>query len=465
MIHGGKTAGKDEAGVGIPDTPFYNWRRGLLCCASRQTILKGHAMRTALLFCAFALALTISSAQEKAVTPPLPSAILLDDSLVHVLCARLDADYDGNIDGGEVPASWNVYSPSTFALLKSTTFDWKDVKVTRCGATLEKDMLDIVVGEDVMRFQTTTQASLGKLYEGKIYGLDASQDGKTLWMSERPSFTEQGSVIEYNTETKEKLIIPVGVNPQQISYHRTIDGLEQALVICEELFGKGNGTFRIIDLKTTPRTQKIIEVGDTPNYFVVDGDTAYVVVNGSHTIVIVDLVKHEKIATMNVGTTGYDGPREAAVWFDPTTKTKMLLVSTFAEDIRVFNITTRQIYKKIDLSAKPEGMALNGNYLWVTQTFKKDTYEPSQDVAIYDLLSAVSVRNSEEPLRPKALLATSGVVHVAFDAGTSLSITDIAGRTTPYSAVVSGSQTVDCSALPRGTYLLTNGTESVTLMR
>jgi hypothetical protein len=57
------------------------------------------------------------------------------------------------------------------------------------------------------------------------------------------------------------------------------------------------------------------------------------------------------------------------------------------------------------------------------------------------------------------------VVHVAFDAGTSLSITDIAGRMTPYSAVVSGSQTVDCSALPRGTYLLTNGTESVTLMR
>jgi hypothetical protein len=422
-------------------------------------------MRTALLFCAFALALTVSAAQERATTPPLPSAILLDDSLVHVLCARLDADYDGDIDAGETPASWNVYNPSTFSLLKSTTFEWKDVKVTRCGATLDKDMLDIVVGEDVVRFQTTTQTALGKLYEGKIYGLDASQDGKTLWMSERPSFTEQGSVIEYHTDTKDKLVIPVGINPQQISYHKTVDGLEQVLVICEELFGKGNGTFRIIDLKSTPRTQKIIEVGDTPNYFVIDGDTAYVVVNGSHSIVIVDLVKHEKIGIIDVGTTGYDGPREAAVWFDPTSKTKMLLVSTFAEDIRVFNLSTRELYKKIDLSAKPEGMALNGNSLWVTQTFKKGTYEPSQDVAIYDLLSAVSVRSSDEPLRPKALLATSGVVRVEFEPGTSLSITDIAGRTTPYSAVVSGSQTVDCSMLPRGTYLLTNGKESITLMR
>jgi hypothetical protein len=422
-------------------------------------------MRTTLFLCALASALCIVSAQDKAVTPPLPSAILLDDSLVHVLCARLDADYDGNADAGEVPASWNVYDPSTFRLLKSSTFDWKDVKVSRCGATLDRDLLDIVVGDEIIRFNTTTQTSLGNLYQGQIFGLDASQDGKTLWMSERPSFTDPGNVIEYHLDTKDKQIIPVGVNPQQISYHRTIDGLEQILVICEELFGQTNGTFRVIDLKTTPRTQKVIEVGDTPNYFVVDGDTAYVVVNGSHTIVLVDLVKHEKIGTINVGTTGYDGPREAAIWFDPTTKVKMLLVSTFAEDIRVFNLTTRELYKTINLSAKPEGMALNGNDLWVTQTYKKGTYEPSQDIMIYDLIGAVSVPDTEKTVHPKAILATSGIARVAFEAGTVLTITDITGRTTAHSTVVSGSQTVDCSMLPHGAYMLSNGKESVTLMR
>lgn len=422
-------------------------------------------MRTAVLICAFALSIGSVFAQDKAITPPLPSAILVDDDMIHVLCARLDADYDSDRDQGDTPASWNVFDPATLNLIRSTTFDWKDVRVTRCGSSMEKDVLDIVVGEEVVRFQTTTLTSLGKLYDGKIYGLDAGPDGKTLYMSERPSFTEPGNVIEFNSETNDKVVVPVGINPQQIAFHKTASGLEQVLVICEEIFGKSNGSFRVIDLKTTPRTQKIIEVGDTPNHFITDGDTAYVVVNGSHTVVIVDLVKHEKIGVFNVGTTGFDGPREAAIWFDPATKTKMLLVSTFSEEIRVFNLSSRELYKTIPLAAKAEGIALYGNDLWVTQTFKKGTYEASQDVAIYDLSAAVSVGESSVRATPKAIIATSDAVRVGFQPGSSISVSDITGRLTPYSAVVSGSQTVDCSLLPRGTYLLTNGMESVKLMR
>lgn len=422
-------------------------------------------MRSFVLACAYALMCTSVLAQTKVTTPPLPSAVFFDDGLAHVLCARLDVDYDGESDPGETAASWLIIDPSTLSLVRSQSFAWNDVKVARCGSSLEKDVLDIVIGEEVVRFQTTTQTALGSLYQSKIYGLDASSDLKTLWMSERPSFTDPGNIIEYNTDTKQSTIIPVGVNPQQVEYHQAAGGLEQVLVICEELFGKTNGTFRIIDLKTTPRTQHAIEVGDTPNYFVVDNDTAYVVVNGSHSVVIVDLIKHEKIATINVGTTGYDGPREAAVWYDPTSKTKMLLVSTFDEEVRVFNLTTREHIKTIALAAKPEGMALRGNDLWVTQTFKKDSYDAASDVAIYDLTSAVSVDQISSPTLPRAIIATTGTAAVPFVEGTELRITDISGRTTPYSAVVSGSQTVDCSALPRGTYLLSNGKESVTLMR
>lgn len=425
----------------------------------------GHAMRSFLRFCAFVFVCTHALAQNKAITPPLPSAIFFDDQRIHVLCGRFDADYDEQVDTGEVAASWLVIDPSTLAVVSSQQFAWTDVKVSRCGKSLQRDVLDIVVGEDVMRFQTTTQASLGKLYTGKIYGLQASQDLKTLWMSERPSFTDPGNVIEYNTETQSTIVIPVGVNPQQVEYHTTSEGVEQVLVICEELFGKSSGTFRIIDLKSTPRTQKAIEVGDTPNYFVLDGDVAYVVVNGSHTVEIIDLVKREKIGTINVGTTGYDGPREAAVWYDPTSGSKLLLVSTFDEEIRVFNLTTREHIKTIALAAKPEGMALYGNDLWVTQTYKKDSYEPASDVAIYDLVSAVSVHDIHEPSRPKAVLATSGIAFVPFTPGTQLTITDISGRTSPLSAVVSGSQTVDCSMLPHGAYMLSNGKESLTLMR
>ncbi|MFN4986408.1 MAG: YncE family protein [Ignavibacteria bacterium] len=422
-------------------------------------------MRSFILACAFALTCTTSLAQNKVVTPPLPSAVFFDDGLAHILCTRLDADYDSESDTGDVAASWLVIDPATLSVVRSQQFEWKDVKVTRSGSSLEKDVLDVVVGEEVIRYQTSTLAPLGKLFEGKIYGLDASQDVKTLWMSERPSFTEPGNVIEYNIDSKQTVKIPVGINPQQVSYHQTADGLEQVLVICEELFGKSNGTFRIVDLKTTPRTQKAIEVGDTPNYFVTDGDTAYVVVNGSHTVVIVDLVRHEKIGTINVGTTGFDGPREAAIWFDPTSKSKMLLVSTFDEEIRVYNLQTREHIKSIRLDAKPEGIALRGNDLWVTQTFRKDTYDPATDVAIYDLLSAVSVNDYQTPAMPKGVLSISGAVRLPFAPGSSVTITDITGRQTPLSAVVSGSQTVDCSGLPHGTYLLSNGKESIKLMR
>ena len=422
-------------------------------------------MSSVILFCAFAFACTSAFTQKKAVTPPLPSAVFFDDGLAHVLCARADVDYDGEQDAGETAASWLVFDPSTLTLVRSQQFAWADVRVSRCGKSLQRDVIDIVVGEDVMRFRTTTQASLGKLYSGKIYGLHASQDLQTLWMSERPSFTDPGNVIEYNTETQSTTVIPVGANPQQIEYHTTANGVDQVLVICEELFGKSSGTFRIVNPKSTPRTQKAIEVGDTPNYFVTDGDTAYVVVNGSHSVVIIDLVNHAKIATINVGTTGFDGPREAAIWFDPTSQSKVLLVSTFDEEIRVFNLQTREHIKSIRLDAKPEGIALRGNDLWVTQTFIKDTYEPASDVVIYDLLSAVSVNDHETPTLPKGILATSGSVRLPFEPGSSVMITDITGRSTPLSAVVSGSQTIDCSMLPHGTYLLSNGKESVKLMR
>lgn len=422
-------------------------------------------MRSFILACALALTCTTSFAQNKAATPPLPSAVFFDDGFAHVLCARLDADYDGEIDTGDASASWLVIDPATLSVVRSQQFEWKDVKVTRSGSSLEKDVLDLVIGKEVVRYQTTTLTPLGSLFEGKIFGLDASQDLKTLWMSERPSFTEPGNVIEFNVDTKQTTIIPVGVNPQQVSYHQTASGLEQVLLICEELFGKANGTFSIVDLKTTPRAQKVIEVGDTPNYFVTDGDTAYVVVNGSHTIVMVDLVKHEKVGTIDAGTSGFDGPREAAVWFDPTLKSKVLLVSTFDEEIRIFNLQTREHIKSIKLAAKPEGIALRGNDLWVTQTFRKDTYEPASDVAIYDLLSAVSVNDLETPSLPKGILATSGSVRLPFEPGSSVIITDITGRLTALSAVVSGSQTIDCSMLPHGTYLLSNGKESVKLMR
>ncbi|MBM4177829.1 MAG: hypothetical protein FJ211_00660 [Ignavibacteria bacterium] len=422
-------------------------------------------MRSFLMICACVFTCTQAFTQNRVLTPPLPSAVFFDDDVVHVLCARLDADYDGEIDTGDVPASWLVVDPSTLSILRSQQFAWNDVKVTRSGSSLEKDILDLVVGEEVVRYQTTSLAPLGSLFEGKIYGLDASQDLKTLWMSERPSFTDPGNIIEYNTDTKQTTRIPVGVNPQQVSYHQTAGGLEQVLVICEELFGKTNGTFRIVDLKTTPRTQKSIEVGDTPNYFVADGDTAYVVVNGSHSVVIIDLVKHEKIATINVGTTGFDGPREAAVWFDPTSKSKMLLVSTFDEEIRVFNLTTREHIKTIALPAKPEGIAIRGNDVWVTQTFTKDSYEPASDVAIYDLASAVSVDDFITPTTPKGILAFSGAANVPFAPGAMITVTDITGRMTAFSAVVSSSQTVDCTMLPHGTYMLSNGKESVKLMR
>lgn len=422
-------------------------------------------MRSFLLLSAFAFACTIGLAQIKVVTPPLPSAVFFDDGFAHVLCARLDTDYDDETDTGDVSASWLVIDPATLSIVRSQQFEWKDVKVTRSGSSLESDVLDLVIGKEVVRYQTTTLTPLGSLYTGKIYGLDASQDLKTLWMSERPSFTEPGNVIEFNVDSKQSTIIPVGVNPQQVSYHQTATGLEQVLLICEELFGKANGTFSIIDLKTTPRAQKIIEVGDTPNYFITDGDTAYVVVNGSHSVVIIDLVKHEKIGMINTGTSGFDGPREAAVWFDPTSKSKMLLVSTFDEEIRFFNLQTREHIKSIKLDAKPEGIAVRGNDLWVTQTFRKDSYEAASDIVIYDLLSAVSVSELETPSLPKGILAISGSAHVPFEPGSSVMISDITGRLTPLSAVVSGSQTIDCSMLPHGTYLLSNGKESVKLMR
>jgi hypothetical protein len=115
--------------------------------------------------------------------------------------------------------------------------------------------------------------------------------------------------------------------------------------------------------------------------------------------------------------------------------------------------------------AKPEGLAVVGNELWVTRTFVAGGYAVTSDIAIFPINAATSVSEERSSSAPSAIVAISGHAHLPFAIDENATITDLTGKTTRVSAVVSDAQTLDCRHLTSGVYALRSGQHSVTVIR
>jgi DNA-binding beta-propeller fold protein YncE len=208
-----------------------------------------------------------------------------------------------------------------------------------------------------------------------------------------------------------------------------------------------------------------VDVGDTPNHLLIHDGRAYVTVNGSHHIIVVDLAERKVIDTIKTGTSGYDGPRESAIDTKDPDGRMRLYVTTFTGDVRIFDLATGQRTGTLAVGAKPEGLAIIGRELWVTRTFVEGGYAAARDVVIFDLNALTSVRENIERKAPSAYLAVGGSLRLPFELQNDATLTDLAGKTTRVSAVVSDAQTLDCRHLTSGVYALRSGQHSVTVIR
>ena len=421
-------------------------------------------MRGLVLCCALISACFVCAAQQRIATPLQPVNIVVAGSNVHILCARTDVNFNGNADASDVPASWLIVDAATRQVVRNTEFGWGNVMVSRLGHSPQQSAFDIGFNDEVYRFSTATQTNSDIVYSGTFSSVSTSPDGNTVWVAQRPNFTDPGTIVEINVPSKKSTTFATGVNPQAPLPYSTPTSTGLA-AICEGTFGGNNGSLDLWTDSQGTRTRTTIPVGDTPNHLLIHNDRAYVTVNGSHHVVVVDLIAQKAVDTIVVGSSGYDGPRECVIDTMGPNGTPRLFVSTFTSDVRIFDLTTGQRLGTLSVGAKPEGLAIVGRELWVTRAFVEGGYSATNDVVIFDLNAATTVSDIESTQAPSALMALNGSVRLPFAVENDAVLTDLTGKTTPISAVVSDAQTIDCRHLPSGVYALRSGEHSVTVIR
>ncbi|MBU3679618.1 MAG: hypothetical protein FGM32_08435 [Candidatus Kapabacteria bacterium] len=419
-------------------------------------------MRVLAPLCALICASFTIVAQQRISTPPQPVRIVALGDTVHLLCARTDVNFNGNFDDGDATAYWKIVDAASRQVIRETGFGWGSVLVQRFGISEERGVFDIGFNDEVYRYSMATQTNTDIVLAGSFSSVSTSADGQTVWVAQRPNFTDPGTIAEVDVKSRAGKAFPAGINPQAPLPYSTANGNGLA-AICEGTFGGGNGTLELWTDLQGARKRTTIPVGDTPNHLLINGDRAYVTVNGSHHVVVVDLAKQTAIDTFLVGTSGYDGPRECAI--DTAGGAARLYVTTFSSDVRVFDVATGNRIATLAVGAKPEGLAIVGRELWVTRTFVEGGYAAASDVVIFDLNALTSVHENTGAKAPSGYLAVGGSLRLPFELRDDATLTDLAGKTTWVSAVVSDAQTLDCRHLPSGVYALRSGQHSVTVIR
>lgn len=417
-------------------------------------------MRGALLMAMCLLGTLSATAQRTIETPPIPASVHAVGDIVHIFCAQTDLDYDGVLEEQEQPASWLQVDRTSLQVLRRYDFPWADVQAFRLGIAAETNRAYVVVNGKVEEFKLDDQSSQGIVYSAMgTYSVSTTPSGTALYVAHRPSFTDPGYVVRKVPGSDDSSTFAAGPNPQQAVRFRTSAGTAGIIILSEGVFGQESGSIDLWETINNSDERITLNVGDTPNHITVHGDSAYVTANGSHWVAVIDLATRKVVDTLLVGTEGFNGPRESVV------ANGKLLVSTYAGDVRVIDLASRSMMRTIPIGAKPEGLCVAGEDLWVTRAYNDD-YSPAKDVAVYRVIDATSVHaDLGTPVVPRAIVATGTSVRLPFVAGSPLTMRTLDGRTSTIHTVDSGHCTIDVSTLSRGVYVITDGTSSVTLMR
>lgn len=414
-------------------------------------------MRQALRLLVFCVLATPLFAGTTLPTAPKPVTIIRQNDIVHVFTAKVDANYNDTLNTGDRPATWQIIDQSTLTTQRTLEFPWANVGSSRPWLAASIDRMYVGVGDSVVAYVATTQQYISATGGGMSYGLYYDDEAQEIYSSRRTSYTDPGVVHVTSLATQNEWDVPVGVNPQQlVGYRSTVNGRGVAIVN-EGAFGQNDGS---LILYGQDGQSTIVPLGDTPNHVLVSGDSAYVTVNGSHTIVVVDLNLERAIDTIPVGTNGYDGPREAAI------KDGRLFVSTFAGDVRIFDIATGTRVGFIQHGPKAEGLAIVGNSLWVTRAMDAN-YGADSGVVMYDLNDVTSTPRDgvyqREPLQSPLIIAPSVASNEITISGITSSeaivFVDASGRVTSLPLLSSSetSSTFSVTSLPASTYTCMQG--------
>ncbi len=404
----------------------------------------------------FILAAGSAAAQQIIATQPSVARLIHDNDVVHVFTDRVDADYDGEQDEGDLPAQWLIVNIGQQSVVSTYTFPWARVTAKHPALDRATGLMFVGVGDSVWAFTSRTQVrGTEPVFVGSHEAIGYDERSAVLLISQRPSFTDPGSVVVIDLLNKGQTTVGVDVNPQMFDFYRTANNDLVGIVLCEGTFGAADGSIVFLDAAGVTS----LAVGDTPNHLLVDDNTntAYVVLNGSHEIAVIDLDTRTITARWSTGTSGFDGPREIAI------STGYAFVTSFSGVLHVFTRHNGQLLASPSLLAKADPVIAVESALWIGHSFETGTYTPTGDVAIYPL-NVVSVTDVHTAT-PSTSISTSAdhVELPLFTSGKPLTVTDLQGALVPCTVVGHRVPTLQCSALPAGVYVVTDGTRGILL--
>lgn len=357
-------------------------RAGLLRCA----------LLLAVAGLAVACAGTTLRAQVQHVNVGKGPAFLFADTArnrVHLISAGVDANFNGVLDQGDAAPTWSVIDGATRRVVDSATFDaLLNSYPVRVGVNLAAGELYLPLGGKVQAFDVQTLAHKRDVSTIPAAAVSFDPLSNILYLTTRdPGFTAPGMVIAVDPATGTVLgEMETGVNPGMVA--SIFDPKISApgyFILNEGAFGKGNGSVTYSagnpDIYNAVNGEKI---GGGANFIATRGEHAYVVLGGTHQVRIINTLTHRDVAPSPISTltSGFDSPRALAFQGD-----SLLIVATYGNDVRRFEIATGTLRDSIKLPGKVESVVVRDSLLFAAIKYSAGTYNPDSLVAVVNLNS------------------------------------------------------------------------------
>lgn len=242
---------------------------------------------------------------------PVKSYYDVNKGILHVFCLGEDSNFNGEFDDGDEAPSWWIVTniQDNLEAQKVRDFDFASLRFPfRPAIDEENDLLYIAHNDRVAQYDLLDYSVLNdNLWTGTPVSVTIA--GPHLLITVAGNFDETGEIIVYDKFNGNVLqSIETGINPQKSLYFSHNGQIWFAIL--------NNGSYDTnesnLQYAVLPHMQqpelKEVNVGLTANDIEYINGKIYIVANGSHEILELDL-ETDELSSLNLGTNGFDGPR------------------------------------------------------------------------------------------------------------------------------------------------------------
>ena len=350
----------------------------------------------------FCLVLIISVTQlsaqfkhhEKEITGPKPVAIYGKD--LNVFCLGHDGGEWGSKDEGDTDPSWRRVTKIDVPVMSTETkvttetireFDFNTLFFPfRPGVDKNQENIFMRVGDRIHWYNLST----GELVDDNILevpaiSIKAFQAKLYICVG---NGSENGMLLIQNIQSKEILdTLETGINPVDCRVYM-LKGKERVAILSNGPYGEEESLLQIYEkdpdgdylLLTT-----IEKLGEDANHLALGNEILIATMNGSHNVIFFNFDTGEILKTVDLPTSGWDGPRETHVYSD----FQSYLTTAFDGNIYMYNPFKSEDFFKVESDGKPEGIHVGEFGIYVCNPFKKGTYDPDSTVSKYGNVSGL----------------------------------------------------------------------------